>query len=859
MAKILFGQRAVKKEKKETQDVVYPHGTHVLGAFYMEREDSIRFKLPNGRLGVVLKRGLENDIEGSNQTLPKKMVKEFKKDIYVELLVQGATDSGYECTIFTQKTLKASSIVTGIIEGEEEVGYTVSLGMPGKTALLKTSKKYSEGELGTFQVTAVTPSTYMLTDELDREIYVGERATISPGIIVRTNITGRPKYVLGDIRPKYTSMHYSYTADGMSIGSMIVESKEELSEDDEQTSIIVFVSEDKTLIHAVPIEEYAQEIHKSLPSPDLVGQVFMGEAEDIRPSGLSTIRLETGLLAVMYEEHYSDIARKGSKPSFEIGERIQVCVYMVNGYSVVVSAKNALIKAPKPELPLKVGSCVVGIVKRVTPVFLVCETFGGACISVGRMSGDEDSDIGAIKYIKVRKLPKEEGMNLRGSAITKEEFLNPKKRKENKENKENSEKENIKKTKEKKKPRTPEELEALRVKEEAIKMKNIQKFKNGDVATGVITHIYKYGAFATIAPHLSARIQIGEISSRFVQDWATLVHVGQRVRIVLFDIDYEAGKVEGSIKKYEVLNTIEAAPAEETQHVLDCTAEDGPLVYNEEEDEETEEESSEEDEDLKMELFNSKDGIEPWKKRMQNMQPEGLLRIYNKAINYLQSLNSKKQICLVYVALLGEVNAPIKPEYLEPLEEGVRRDGSVFLKQSIDTVRSGKNRELYKHLCLRYIKERSESPFGYKELINYANMEKSLDQIRSIPEILAHAEMKQADRKSVDVCYIETLYRLSKVEGRSAIEKQIAGIQNKSKEEWVIKYITLEMGSIEKSADIAYTRNVLHKSVHSTDLAEEAIKSLFKMYLKFEKEYGTKEREEKVLEMAKDYVAKLDK
>ncbi|EIJ88856.1 uncharacterized protein NEPG_02453 [Nematocida parisii ERTm1] len=399
------------------------------------------------------------------------------------------------------------------------------------------------------------------------------------------------------------------------------------------------------------------------------------------------------------------------------------------------------------------------------------------------------------------------------------------------------------------------------LKNQAIRLETIKKLKNGDVVTGTISSIYQYGAFIRITRHITARIQIGEISSRFVQDWATLIHLGQRVKVVLFDIDYDTGKLEASIKKYEVLNSIEAAPAESTQSELANTIESEaqPLVYGIDDNEETEEESSDEDEDLKMELFNSKDSITPWTKRMQNMQPDGLIKIFNKAINYLQSPDSKKQICLVYVTLLGDIKCPIKPEYLVPLEEGIKREGSVFLKKVIDTIRTGKNRELYRDVCIRYIKERSTSPFGYKELINYARIEKSLDQAKTVPDLLSRADMKHADRKSVEIAYIEALYGLSKIEGRSVIEQQISKIENKSKEEWIIKYIALEMGSIDKAADIAYTRNVLHKSVNSTGIAEEAIKSLFKMYLKFEKEYGTKEREEKVLELAKEYVAKLDK
>ncbi|KAI5189426.1 hypothetical protein NEMIN01_0489 [Nematocida minor] len=845
MTRVLFGKRAVKKEKRDSDEIVYTIGTHVLGAFYIEKEDTIQFKLPNGKLGIVSKKGVVNDMETDDYAIAKRLVKSFQKDLYIELLILGPRTGDYECTFFTQKSIKVNSIVTGVIEGSEEVGYAVALGVPGKTALLKTDAVYTEGTLGVFQVSAVTPSTFLLHDKIDREIYLGDKDEVSPGVFVRTTITGRPKYILGQLRPKYTSMFYSYTAQGLSLGELIVESKKEMEEEDQQVSIILYVSEDKTTVHAVPYEEYTQEIHKKLPDPSMIGVITTGEIVSIKERGYASVRLEEGILAVLYQEHYSDISRRGSAAPFREGDTITVRVFDVRGYSVTVTAKESLIRAENAAVPLVPGTEAVVFVRQATDAVLKCSTFGRQTVHLQRAK-DMDAEVGAVHRVYITKPGRTEGIFYASLAL--------------------EEKQNLQKREEKEKERrelTADEKERAGETRAERRIEAVKKYKNGQIVSTNISRVYQYGAFADLDRYAVARIKIGEISSRYVEDWATLVHPGQKVNIVLYDIDYEAGLIEGSIKKFEVLNAFEGAPAEETQEKRE-SAHAEPVAYAvdapEENSEDEESDSTINDENMQMELFNSKDGVEPWTKRMQNASPALLLKLFRQAMGYLQSPDAKMRICIEYATSLGDVQAErIEPEWIEPIEEGIRRDGSIFLKKVADATRTAKNRALFRMVCLRFIDEKRDSPFGYRELIHAAHKANSVEELREVSELMNKSEMKTADRKSVEMAHIEALYHVSKNEGRTAVEKQLSKMENRSREDWVMKYIALETGSIAKNADIIYTRNIFNRSVADENISESAVKSIFKMYLKFEKEYGTKDKEEAVLEKAKEYVAATSK
>ncbi|KAI5186518.1 hypothetical protein NEHOM01_1518 [Nematocida homosporus] len=850
MKRILFGKRATKLESSDRPSTLYKPGSVVLGSFYRETKRSIEFRLPNGQIGECFKEYLKEELSSLNlkpEVITSKsfFIKEFNKDLYIELLILGDKNTIYECTFFTQKVPQLNSLVTGFIKAEEEMGYTVEIGIPTKTAILQTEQTYCIGELAVFQVKAINRSAYILTDKIVREVYVGEKNEICPGILLRTTVTGRPRYVIGEKKPQLTNLPYAYLSDALGVCNPILESREQLEVDDESLAIIVYVSEDREKVHAVSLEEYQAGINQRLPAQDLVGQLFMAKVRSIRDNYSLIVTQndeedKPGIRGSISAAHYSDHSTDNSAAPFKESDYIQVRVFAVKGYFVSFTAKESLLSAVLPVFPLSKGSIVPAVVTGSTSKGIGCETFGGSYISIKKFD-KEEFNIGKIYQIQISQKGDTQNMFL-GHRYSPEDspvLSEPRKRKAT-----------VETTGKRKSPK-PTKLPKL----EAVK-----RFKNGEIVDGVITKIYQYGAFAEILPGFVARIKIAEVSSRFVPDWQSLLHLKQRVKLVLYEVDYDQGRVEGSIKKYEVLQMVRSAPEELTTTPVEPLS--APLVYAEEEiGEEESSTASEEDEEFQMELFNSKNGAGPWTKRIYTYPPLKAYKLWQSSLEATTSPETKKETTLAMITALGRCSA----ENLSPLisidkilGEGFKRDGSVFLKKALDNCRNSSNSHLFYTICLRFIKEKKEAPFGYKELLYYSIKENSLAVAQEAGNLIQNSEMKSADKKECELAYASALYRLSKSEARSHIEKKLASTENKIKSEWAIKYANLESSSIQSPADIAYARNLLDKLISSFDLPFVTIKNLFKTYLTLEKEFGTKEQEAKVLEMAKQYVAQQE-
>ncbi len=74
---------------------------------------------------------------------------------------------------------------------------------------------------------------------------------------------------------------------------------------------------------------------------------------------------------------------------------------------------------------------------------------------------------------------------------------------------------------------------------------DIQK---GEVLTGKVTGITKFGAFVQLAPGKSGLVYISEIANTFVSNVADFLQVGQEVRVKVISID-EQGRINLSIKQ----------------------------------------------------------------------------------------------------------------------------------------------------------------------------------------------------------------------------------------------------------------------------------------------------------------------
>lgn len=856
MKRILFGRQATKKAKLVESDEVYKPGSLVLGTFYRTTKGLIEFFLPNNQKGVCLKSELRKELKEKEYSteVNLRIMQPPGEKAKIELLVLGRRDKKYECSIFTYKKICAQSFITGIVMQKEEMGYTVETGDTSQKFLLVTRREYVPGTIDTFQITSITPSTVILGEKLEREIYVGERKEITPGIVFRAAPNGIPPYVQGQHRTSYTKLPRRFTSTAVGACSPIIETAVDLEIDENVFVIVVYVSEDRSEVHAVPLDEYERAIGYPLPDASCVGEVYKASVVSIR-SDSSIVKIsDLERTAVLWAIHYTDTSTPDSAPAFQQGDEIRVKLFNIKGYELYVSAKEALLASVQPKVP-EVGAVAHATVLGINDEMLWCEVLSGATVILPRPHGD-DVYIGKIYQVRIQEFIeecKEKGVLRFRAALASDTdsqsaaqpSLKPKTSPDGSCNKENAEGVT---------PRHGIFMSDSRKRE--IALGTARQFSNGDIVQGVVKYMYRHGAFVEIGPYLRARIKISEISSRYIEDWQSVLHLGQKVSLVLYDIDYEEPSVEGSIKRYEVLSMAGAVKEIEPE-TAPVAAE--PEVYAAEEPEaESEEPEEEDDSEFEMELFNSKGGPEPWTRRMAEMPMPRACLLWKRAMQEATVLETKKALCLSILLLASQLpdsDALPSSQLDEIIREGYARSGSTFLKHAINSTRNHPSTSVYEVLIRKYISEHRNCGFGYRELLHLARRTGSSRVLDAFSDLLEKASMASADRKEIEMAHVEVLYAVSKDRARTLMERALADSRNKDALELTQKYVRLEIGSVQTAADVAYIRNILSRSVSSPGLPVSHAKGLFKAYLKFEKEYGTEERAAKVLEMAKEYVA----
>jgi uncharacterized protein len=68
------------------------------------------------------------------------------------------------------------------------------------------------------------------------------------------------------------------------------------------------------------------------------------------------------------------------------------------------------------------------------------------------------------------------------------------------------------------------------------------------VLNGVVTNVTKFGAFVDIGVHQDGLVHISQIADRYIKDPADELHVGQKVRVRVMDVDIERKRIGLSIK-----------------------------------------------------------------------------------------------------------------------------------------------------------------------------------------------------------------------------------------------------------------------------------------------------------------------
>jgi uncharacterized protein len=76
-----------------------------------------------------------------------------------------------------------------------------------------------------------------------------------------------------------------------------------------------------------------------------------------------------------------------------------------------------------------------------------------------------------------------------------------------------------------------------------------EHLKEGMVLAGVVTNVTAFGAFVDLGVHQDGLVHVSELANRFVRDPATVVKVGDRVRVKVIRIDAERRRIGLSIKQ----------------------------------------------------------------------------------------------------------------------------------------------------------------------------------------------------------------------------------------------------------------------------------------------------------------------
>ncbi len=80
----------------------------------------------------------------------------------------------------------------------------------------------------------------------------------------------------------------------------------------------------------------------------------------------------------------------------------------------------------------------------------------------------------------------------------------------------------------------------------------MNRYKKGEVVTGCVTGIEKYGIFVSLDDYYSGLIHISEISDFFVKNPADYVHVGETIKaVVIDDNELDSFHVKLSIKNID--------------------------------------------------------------------------------------------------------------------------------------------------------------------------------------------------------------------------------------------------------------------------------------------------------------------
>ena len=79
-------------------------------------------------------------------------------------------------------------------------------------------------------------------------------------------------------------------------------------------------------------------------------------------------------------------------------------------------------------------------------------------------------------------------------------------------------------------------------------VQKIEDLKKDMVLNGIVTNVTHFGAFVDVGVHQDGLVHVSKVSDRYVSNPAEVLHVGQRVRVRVMEIDLERRRISLSIR-----------------------------------------------------------------------------------------------------------------------------------------------------------------------------------------------------------------------------------------------------------------------------------------------------------------------
>lgn len=94
----------------------------------------------------------------------------------------------------------------------------------------------------------------------------------------------------------------------------------------------------------------------------------------------------------------------------------------------------------------------------------------------------------------------------------------------------------------------------------------MSKFKVGDTVTATVTGLENYGIFVDLEDDYTGLIHISEVSDKFVSNLKDYVEIGEKINVLIIEVDDDNKKLKLSIKNTNYRISRKNTKIKETEH-----------------------------------------------------------------------------------------------------------------------------------------------------------------------------------------------------------------------------------------------------------------------------------------------------